>query len=237
MPLHPTLQDLALRVVLTLIAGGLIGFNRGVSGHAAGLRTTILVGLAACLAMMQANLLLVSAVPNGGVRADVMRLALGILSGVGFIGGGTILRRGELVTGVTTAATLWFITVVGLCFGGGQLWLGAAGSAIGFLVVSALKWAELRMPRDQRALLKVRGPDVKSVRRAIAAALPSPRFHAMLVGVRQIAPGEVELDHDLRWRALPHADGPVEEIGRLGADDAVTRADWSRWPSGQDKVG
>jgi MgtC family len=50
-----------------------------------------------------------------------MRLPLGILTGVGFIGGGTILKRGDLVTGVTTAATLWLVTVIGLCFGGGQL--------------------------------------------------------------------------------------------------------------------
>ena len=50
-----------------------------------------------------------------------MRLPLGILSGVGFIGAGAILRRGDTVRGVTTAATIWLVTVVGRCFGGGQL--------------------------------------------------------------------------------------------------------------------
>ncbi|MGH8300249.1 MAG: MgtC/SapB family protein, partial [Steroidobacteraceae bacterium] len=112
MPLYPTWQDIGLRLLLTLIAAAVIGLNRGTRGHAAGLRTTILVSLAACVAMIQANILL----PIGGKTAasfgvmDLMRLPLGILTGVGFIGAGTILRRGDLVTGVTTAATLWVVT-------------------------------------------------------------------------------------------------------------------------------
>jgi putative Mg2+ transporter-C (MgtC) family protein len=123
MPLHPTATDIAIRLALTMLAGGIAGLNRGARGHAAGFRTTILVCLAASIAMIQANILL----PLGGKTAesfsvmDLMRLPLGILTGVGFIGGGTILKRGDLVTGVTTAATLWLVTVIGLCFGGGQL--------------------------------------------------------------------------------------------------------------------
>lgn len=59
--------------------------------------------------------------PESFAVMDLMRLPLGILTGVGFIGGGTILKKGDLVTGVTTAATLWLVTVIGLCLGGGQL--------------------------------------------------------------------------------------------------------------------
>jgi putative Mg2+ transporter-C (MgtC) family protein len=60
---------------------------------------------------------------------------LGILSGMGFIGAGAIVRTGSLVRGLTTAATLWFVTVLGLCFGGGQLALGLAVLALGVLVL------------------------------------------------------------------------------------------------------
>jgi putative Mg2+ transporter-C (MgtC) family protein len=87
-----------------MITGAIIGFNRGARGHAAGFRTTILVGLAVSVAMIQANILL----PVGGKTAesfgvmDLMRLPHGILTGVGFIGGGAILRRGDLVIGMTT---------------------------------------------------------------------------------------------------------------------------------------
>src|ERR1700742_2216314 len=116
MPLNPTWTDIAIRLVLTMLAGAVIGFNRGARGHAAGLRTTILVTLAASVAMIQTNILLPLDGKTSGSFAvmDLMRLPLGILTGVGFIGGGTILKKGDLVTGVTTAATLWLATVIGL---------------------------------------------------------------------------------------------------------------------------
>src|SRR5579863_7181345 len=112
MPLHIGWGDVALRLVLTIIAGLLIGYNRTEHGKAAGLRTTLFVCLAASVAMIQVNLLLPMAgrATDSFVTNDLMRLPLGILTGVGFIGGGAILRRGNLVIGVTTAATLWYVT-------------------------------------------------------------------------------------------------------------------------------
>ncbi|WP_409528093.1 MgtC/SapB family protein [Rhizobium sp.] len=115
MPITPSWTEIVFRLTATLIAGILIGINRERGGHAAGLRTNVLVSLAACLSMIQANLLLsTSQTANGSM--DVLRLPLGILTGVGFIGGGAILRRRDVATGVTTAATLWLMTAIGLCF-------------------------------------------------------------------------------------------------------------------------
>src|SRR5580700_3335317 len=113
MPTNLVWSEIAIRLLCTIVAGGLIGFNRGEHGRPAGLRTTMLVSLAACLSMIQVNLLLPMAgkPPTSFVVMDLMRLPLGILSGMGFIGGGAILRRGNFVIGVTTAATLWFVTV------------------------------------------------------------------------------------------------------------------------------
>ena len=90
MPLNPTWEDIALRLALTLVAGALIGFNREAHGRAAGLRTTILVCLAASVAMILANMMLTMSgkTDSSFVRTDVMRLPLGVLTGVGFIGGG-----------------------------------------------------------------------------------------------------------------------------------------------------
>lgn len=95
MPLEPTWPDIAIRLALTMLACGAIGLNRGARGHAAGFRTTILVGLAASVAMIQANILLPvdGKTPASFAVMDLMRLPLGILTGVGFIGGGTILKR------------------------------------------------------------------------------------------------------------------------------------------------
>lgn len=157
MPLHPTWGDIALRLILTMIAGGIIGFNRGARGEAAGLRTTILVGLAASVAMIQANILLSVGGKTGdsfGVM-DLMRLPLGILTGVGFIGAGAILRRRDLVVGVTTAATLWIMTVIGLCFGGGQVALGIGATLLAVTTLWSFRWFDARISRRQRAMLVI----------------------------------------------------------------------------------
>ncbi len=100
----------------------MLGLNRTERGMTAGLRTTILVSLAAAVSMIQVNLLLVTLGKTSDSFSvlDLMRLPLGVLTGMGFIGGGAILKRGNRVSGVTTAATLWVATVLGLCFGGGQ---------------------------------------------------------------------------------------------------------------------
>jgi putative Mg2+ transporter-C (MgtC) family protein len=109
MELHIGWSDIAARLFLTVLAGLLIGYNRSEHGKAAGLRTTVLVCMAASVAMIQMNLLLPTAgrPSDSFVMNDLMRLPLGILTGVGFIGGGVILRRDNIVIGVTTAATLW----------------------------------------------------------------------------------------------------------------------------------
>src|SRR5579872_3896208 len=157
MPLNPTWSDIAVRLALTMLAGAVIGLNRGARGHAAGFRTTILVTLAASVAMIQANLLLSlgGKTPESFSVMDIMRLPLGILTGVGFIGGGTIVRKGDLVTGVTTAATLWLVTVIGLCLGGGQLVLGMVATLLAVITLWILRWVDRIIPREHRARVAV----------------------------------------------------------------------------------
>jgi putative Mg2+ transporter-C (MgtC) family protein len=158
MPVHITWEAIALRLALTVIAGALLGLDRSKHGHPAGLRTTLLVTLAASVAMIQMNLLM----PTNGKPSDsfavmdLMRLPLGILTGVGFIGAGAIIRRDDLVIGVTTAATMWFATVMGLCMGGGEIILGSVSTVIGCIVLWNLKWIESWLNRSQRASLIVK---------------------------------------------------------------------------------
>jgi putative Mg2+ transporter-C (MgtC) family protein len=150
-------SDILLRLVCTFIAGFLIGLDRGEHAHPAGLRTTILISVAATVAMIQANWLVVHMVDTHDsiMRLDTMRLPLGILSGVGFIGAGVILRRGEIVHGVTTAATIWVATVVGLCFGGGQIGLGAIATAIALTTLWIMKFAEVAIVTSRRGTIAV----------------------------------------------------------------------------------
>src|SRR6202167_3095535 len=157
MPLTLTWQEVAIRLTLSVVAGALIGLDRGERGRAAGLRTTLLVCLAAAVAMVQTNLLLATRgrSPDSFIMMDLMRLPLGILTGMGFIGGGAILRRDGFVLGGSTAATLWFVTVIGLCFGGGQIALGIAATALGMLVLSGLPWFDYSVKKDQHGELLV----------------------------------------------------------------------------------
>jgi putative Mg2+ transporter-C (MgtC) family protein len=107
--------------------------------------------------MIQANILLSiggKTQESFGVM-DLMRMPLGILTGVGFIGAGCILKKGDLITGVTTAATLWIVTIIGLCFGGGQLTLGIITTILCLVVVGILKKLNLLLPHKHYALLSI----------------------------------------------------------------------------------
>ena len=107
--------SIALRVLFTCISAGLIGYERGLEGRAAGFRTHILVALGACIVMCVDQYLVTMINPN----ADPARLGAQVINGIGFLGAGTILANGKRVTGLTTAAGLWTMACVGLAFGCG----------------------------------------------------------------------------------------------------------------------
>jgi putative Mg2+ transporter-C (MgtC) family protein len=216
-----TWQTIALRIVLTILAGALLGLNRSKHGNPAGLRTTLLVTLAASIAMIQMNLLLsTNGKPHDSYAVmDMMRLPLGILTGVGFIGAGAILRKDTMVIGVTTAATMWFATVVGLCLGGGQVILGSVSAVIGFLVLSSLHWAETKLEEHQQATLKITIAENKITEAELRTLLESGR-----VSVRSVSVVHCRQEHqerfecNVRWPA--HKDTKVnpavlEEIDKL----------------------
>ncbi|WP_213775029.1 MgtC/SapB family protein [Bradyrhizobium sp. dw_78] len=214
MPLEPSWPDIAIRLALTMLAGAVIGFNRGARGHAAGFRTTILVGLAAALAMIQANILLPLSgkTPESFAVMDLMRLPLGILTGVGFIGGGTILKKGDLAVGVTTAATLWLMTVIGLCLGGGQLILGIAATLLGVLTLGPLKWVDRIIPREHRARLVVTGPAQWNVLVDMPKLVQPMKYRAHFQEQRQ-SPDADGMDYtfELSWKQ-PELAGPPTEL-------------------------
>jgi putative Mg2+ transporter-C (MgtC) family protein len=182
MPTQIEWSSIALRLALTAIASAAIGLNRGEHNRPVGLRTTMLVALAAAISMIQVNLLLpiTGKSADSYVVLDLMRLPLGILSGMGFIGAGAIVRRNNLVQGVTTAATLWFITVMGLCFGGGQLVLGLAAMALALFILWCLKWVEERVEWERRAELRIAFETGAAVEQQICPVLSHPGFPSSL---------------------------------------------------------
>jgi putative Mg2+ transporter-C (MgtC) family protein len=229
MPLTIGWHEIALRLALTVAAGTLIGINRSEHGHTAGLRTTLLVCLAASVSMLQVNLLLPMAGKTAASFAvmDLMRLPLGILSGMGFIGAGAIVRKDSLVHGLTTADTLWFATVLGLCFGGGQLALGLAGLALGVLVLEGLKRVENRWKQDRHAMLSLTVGEDGPTENELASQLQAGGYEIRPWGVVSLDQGrQRELWAEVRWRAHPNEASSPAFLQPLVNHPGVLRLEW-----------
>jgi putative Mg2+ transporter-C (MgtC) family protein len=225
MPLNIGWGEIALRLALTVVAGIVIGVNRSEQGHAAGLRTTLLVCLAASLSMLQVNLLLPMTGKTSSSFAvmDLMRLPLGILSGMGFIGAGAIVRKDNLVHGLTTAATLWFVTGLGLCFGGGQLALGLVGLALGVLTLEVLKRVENRSRQDRHAMVSANGPTEEE----LTSQLEAEGYAISPWGVVTFDQNrQRELRTEVRWRALPHESRSPAFLKEVVDHPGVLRLEW-----------
>jgi putative Mg2+ transporter-C (MgtC) family protein len=222
--------EIGLRLLLTVLAGVLLGLNRSEHGHAAGLRTTLLVCLAASLSMLQVNLLL----PISGKTSasfgvlDLMRLPLGILSGMGFIGAGAIVRKGRLVHGLTTAATLWFATVLGLCFGGGQLWLGISGLILSLFVLEGLKWIEKRRKQDRHATLIIALGEGGPAEAEVAESLKGAGYEIGPWAFSCTKPTlQRELRTEVRWRAYPQDVRSPELLQKILELPGVVKVEWN----------
>lgn len=117
------LKTIALRLFIALMCGAVVGIEREIRDKAAGLRTHILVCLGACLFGML-GLVLTSSHSD----ADILRLAQGLLIGVGFLGAGVIAREGDSIKGLTTAAGIWVMGAIGLATGVGEYKLALVGT-------------------------------------------------------------------------------------------------------------
>ncbi|MEO5511502.1 MAG: MgtC/SapB family protein, partial [Longimicrobiales bacterium] len=111
-------RELVLRLLLAAALGGMIGLEREASGKPAGFRTNLLICLGAALLMEISKKVAFDSFARTGVPADPGRIAAQIVSGIGFLGAGTIMQsRGGIVTGLTTAATLWVVAAIGMAVG------------------------------------------------------------------------------------------------------------------------
>ncbi|MEY3610267.1 MAG: hypothetical protein RLZZ264_788 [Bacillota bacterium] len=124
-----------LSLVMATFLAGLIGYEREYHGHSAGLRTHILVALGSSLIM----LLSIYGFGDFNLDRDPARLAAQVITGVGFIGAGTIIQNGFDIKGLTTATTLWLAMAIGLAAGAGQFLLATTGSLVGLFTLTMLR--------------------------------------------------------------------------------------------------
>lgn len=141
--------EIFYRVGFALLAGAIIGLERELSNHPAGMRTHALVCVGAALCSMISCQMgfEVAAYGNAQVRVDLSRIAAGVVGAVGFLGAGTILkmRKNSVVVGLTTAATLWVTACMGLSIGMGYFKISIAVLAAALIVTISFKYLEGKM--------------------------------------------------------------------------------------------
>ena len=135
--------DILLRVMSALVAGGLIGLERTHRGRAAGLRTYALVAMGCALLVATAQYAMGWAAPG---RGDPTRVIQGIVTGIGFLGAGVILKDGFAVHGLTTAASIWVVASIGIAFGAGQFMPGIVATVVTWATLDLLARLEGRVP-------------------------------------------------------------------------------------------
>jgi putative Mg2+ transporter-C (MgtC) family protein len=149
--LSPTVDDIQmlLRLLAGLCAGALIGYERSYHGRPAGFRTHALVCMASSLLMLvtvyEAHW--VRAVADS-VRLDPTRMAQGIMTGIGFLGAGAIMKEGLTIRGLTTAASIWITAAIGILAGIGFYFPLAVSVILTLGVLSVFRWIEIRMPAE-----------------------------------------------------------------------------------------
>jgi len=144
----PGIHEIILKLSLGTLLGGIIGFERQTHGRPAGFRTQLLVCVACVLLMIiSESYYTESATTPGQVRIDPTRIAAGAMTGVGFLGAGVIIKTGASVQGLTTAACIWIVSVIGLAIGAGQYAAGIGGFVITFISLWLLRFLETKMPR------------------------------------------------------------------------------------------
>ncbi|WP_292058531.1 MgtC/SapB family protein [Brevundimonas sp. UBA5936] len=215
------LETVVLPIAGALIAGGLIGFEREWRGRAAGFRTHILVSLASCLlmlaAMTQADWAF-RALPNENIVTDPTRMAHGVLTGIGFLCAGVIFRERFSVHGLTTAASLWTTSAIGVMFGVGLWKLGLIAAGATLLVLAILRFLDARLPHVgvlDVTLRWTRGaaPEEKALRALLAENGLSPTRIGHVVS----PDGQIHEQHVKARGPMPLK---VDALSRVLADQA-----------------
>jgi putative Mg2+ transporter-C (MgtC) family protein len=166
--------EITLRLVIALLIGGLIGFERNYHGRPAGFRTHALVCLSTSLLMLLTvyETRWFPAISQGRIALDPTRIAQGIMTGIGFLGAGTIMKEGLSVRGLTTAASIWITAAIGILVGVGFYFPALAATVLTLGVLSIFGWVERRMPAQFYAHFVVRF--------ARGEVMPEPELRALL---------------------------------------------------------
>ena len=219
--------ELFLRLVLACVLGGVIGYERQSRRKSAGLRTNMLVCLGSCLIMILSQDVYLEV--EGKTNADPARLAAQVVSGIGFLGAGAIMKEGLTVTGLTTAACLWVVAGVGLAIGGGFYMGAILTSLLVFVTLGALSRLDDYVENDKRLSLIIHTIDKPGQLVQLSNLLEKLRFKVRGMRVKEDEDEAEELDEKrlcieltvFNLKGLKNAE-IIESIRRIEGVTSVT---------------
>jgi putative Mg2+ transporter-C (MgtC) family protein len=222
--------ELVLRLLLAAVLAGAIGLEREVRDQPAGFRTHMLVSLGACLFAV------ISAYgwvpfdeknPNVLIRVDPTRIAAQIVTGIGFLGAGAILRSGMSVRGLTTAASLWVVAAIGAAIGLGSYIVGSATALIALLTLLFLRPLRTRLVRgikpDHEEYVLRAGAELQLEKLIADVSASGLRIDSLRIDEEDA--GEREIQLLLR---IPSSQRPEDAAGVLARTPGVRNVDWTR---------
>ena len=226
----PIEVELVLRLLLAAFLAGAIGLEREVRDQPAGFRTHMLVSLGACLfAVISAYGWVPFTKDHPGVliRVDPTRIAAQIVTGIGFLGAGAILRSGMSVRGLTTAASLWVVAAIGAAIGLGSYVVGAATALIALLTLLLLRPLRQRLVRgmkpDHEEYVVRAGAELQLER--LIADVSEAGLRVDSLRIDEEDGGEREIQLLLR---IPTSQRPEDAAGVLARTPGVRNVDWTR---------
>ena len=224
----PRLEEILLRLMLAAVLGSLVGIERERLDWAAGLRTHMLVCLGSTLFMLVSAFGFADILGTPGIGLDPSRIAAQVVSGVGFLGAGTIILRREAVRGLTTPASVWTVAAVGLAVGGGLYFAAISATVLILVILAGIK------PLERRLFPKRRAPRIFLTvdRRETSLAAVMTEVEAAGLRVLQVVTEREDAPHRDRIQLfLPRTPEPalIALVDRLRAIPGVHKIDYPRY--------
>lgn len=215
-------QEIILRLLLGALFGGITGFERQVHGRPAGFRTHMLVCMALTLLMIVSEnyQFLIPRDPSY-IRVDPARIAMGAITGVGFIGAGVIVKTGVSVHGLTTAASIWMVSAIGLAVGSGLYMAGTLAFVITLFALFVLRIVEGKMSRMSFISLTVIASEVLDERQVCDALSKADAVPHNIDYVKDNTTGEITyemtiaLKHRISNKPILDSIASLEGVKRL----------------------
>jgi putative Mg2+ transporter-C (MgtC) family protein len=217
-------------LLLAIVVGGAIGFERELHGRPAGVRTHVMVCLSATIAI-QASQSVPTALGEsvvGNLVFDPNRLAAGIVTGIGFLGAATVIRSGDIVRGITTGSCVWAVAVLGIVIGQQRYALALVGAGVMIAVLVGFDWL-FRWVNSvvyRRLVVVGSGTDLAAISASVRKVLAGKKIRIQdLAGRIDPVAQTCEIDTYIRCRNLHQA---PELLTQIGALEGVTAVEWTQ---------